>query len=384
MIGYIIYVGSLLYYDKVGGKAFPIIGGVFDGISAGFLFVASGSISTAYPEEKEKGSYITWNLNLQAGGSIIGTFIALVINRDATKAAGVPLTVYIILMVLMGLAGLMSLTLIPPHKLRRKDGSQVVLRQSRGFLAELKTNLLIFTDWKLMLMVPAFLPAECYLVYGGSTNAFQNNLRSRCLLSFCAVVLQIPGGLGMQWLVDHHRWRRRTRVLAGLAYIGVPLMAAWIWEIVEARDFNRQKPPPPQDWSDPGFVATFFRFMLQWVPSVLYHYYILVMLGTLTNDPTTLAHYSGVFRGFLGAGEAIAFGVDSVKVPYIIESGVSFCFYAIGLMVFAYLCLFQVEESRYFKEKNVVVPNHVVMEETVVGNPSKAQADSTENPESTK
>ncbi len=53
------------------------------------------------------------------------------------------------------------------------------------------------------IQVPAFLPAECFLVYGGSVNAYHNNLRTRSLLSFIAVVLQIPCGVGLQYILDH-------------------------------------------------------------------------------------------------------------------------------------------------------------------------------------
>ena len=55
------------------------------------------------------------------------------------------------------------------------------------------------------LQIPAFLPAECFLVYGGSVNAFHNNLRTRCLLSFISVVLQIPAGIGLQMILDHEK-----------------------------------------------------------------------------------------------------------------------------------------------------------------------------------
>ena len=97
-------------------------------------------------------------------------------------------------------------------------------------------------------MLPAFLPAECVLVYAGSVNgerplppcppsmlvaiAFHNSLRTRSLLSFIAVVLQIPTGFGLRWILDNQKWNRRKRGLIGLTVVAVPLATAWIWEIV--------------------------------------------------------------------------------------------------------------------------------------------------------
>lgn len=99
----------------------------------------------------------------------------------------------------------MAFLLLPPSKVRRDDGTPIAVIKSRGFLEELKANLEIFKDPILMMMVPAFLPAECFLVYAGSVNAFHNSLRARSLLSFMAVVLQIPAGFGLQMILDNEK-----------------------------------------------------------------------------------------------------------------------------------------------------------------------------------
>ena len=53
-IGYPLYVGSLWYYDRVGGQAFPLTAGSILGICAALLWTSSGFIQFAYPEEKDK------------------------------------------------------------------------------------------------------------------------------------------------------------------------------------------------------------------------------------------------------------------------------------------------------------------------------------------
>lgn len=74
-----------------------------------------------------------------------------------------------------------------------------------------------------------------------------------------------------------------------------------------------------------------------------------------------------MFRGFLGAGEAICFGLDSISVPYVKEAGVIFCFYATGVIIFIYLAAFHIEETKYFtNEDGVVIPTHVLEEHDVV------------------
>ena len=71
--------------------------------------------------------------------------------------------------------------------------------------------------------------------------------------------------------------------------------------------------------------------------------------------------WQGVFRGFLGAGEAICFGLDSIAVPYIKEAGVIFTFYTTGILIFAYLAAFHIKDTKYFThEEGVVIPKHIM------------------------
>ncbi|KAJ5761416.1 hypothetical protein N7533_003455 [Penicillium manginii] len=313
VIGYIIYVGSLMYFDNTGKSGFPIFAGVAIGISAGLIFVTMGSIAMSYSEEQDRGAYITMSVNLQAVGSVIGGIIPLIINKNSSETTGVPSAVYIVFMIMMGVGACAAFLLMPPSRVIRDDGTQVSLIKPRGFREELKANLEIFRDWKLLLMVPAFLPAETFLVYGGSVNAYRNNLRTRCLLSFLAVVIQIPCGILLQYVLDNKKWNRRNRAFLGLGMVGIPLIGAWIWEIIR-----------------------------------------------------------GVFRGFLGAGEAICFGVDSLKVPFMKEAAVIFAFYTSGVLIFTYIAAFHIKDTEYFNgEDDVVIPKHVLSEHADDGKPGR-------------
>jgi hypothetical protein len=360
--GYILYVGGLWYFGETDHSTFPYIAAVIFGVCAGLNFVANGYVMLCYPQEKEKGSFITINSGLMAMGSVIGGIIPLLIDRGAGSEGGVPRSVYIAFIVVMFCTMVCACFLQPPDKVTRDDGRRVAdIEPYRGVLVELKENVKSFGDWRFLLMIPCFFVSETYLVFLGSTNAWRNNLRTRCLCSFVAVVLQIPFSLGLQQILDHSSWRRRKRALLGLAYIAIPLWAAWIWEIVRvSRWHGRGDPPPAMDWTDDGFAAELVLFVLNWVSSTLWQYLILYYLGALTNDPYTASHYGGGFRAGLAAGEAVFFGVDSLEIPFAREAGVIFALYALGTAIFAYLGLTQIEDTMYFKEEHVVVPLEVL------------------------
>lgn len=316
----------------------------------------------SYAEEREKGLYVTTGFGLLAGGEIIGGIIPLLIARNNNNVGGVPTPVYIVFIVIMVLTAVAGLFILPPNKIKRDDGSGVAEVQYRGLWAELKSNVSDLCDKRILMMIPCFLPAECYLVYLGSANAFHNNLRTRCLLSFMSVVLQIPFSILLQWILDNKRWKRKTRALLGLMYVGVPLLASWIWEMIRTRNYDRHNPPTPMDWTDDGFAPIFVLFMMNWISSTLWQYIIMYFLGTLTNDPIKGSHYSGGFRACLAAGESVVFGLDSLDIPYIKEAGIIFAFYATGILIYIYFAVFVVEETKYFQEENVVVPTHILEE----------------------
>ncbi|EXJ91481.1 hypothetical protein A1O3_00029 [Capronia epimyces CBS 606.96] len=364
IVGYAVYVGSLWYFDRTGNEWFPILAAVLIGLSAGLIVVTMSSISMSYSEEQERGSFITITFNLQGVGMAIGGIIPLIINRKSQEAAGVPIAVYISIIALMGFACVLALGLRPAAKVIREDGTQVATIHSRGYVEELKANMLIFKDWKLLLMIPAFLPSECYLVYNGSVNAYHNDLRARSLLSFCSVMLQIPAGYGLQKILDHKTWTRRKRAFIGLAAVGIPMTAAWIWEMARVRNYDRSElPTKPLDWSDPNFGAIFVLFCLNWVSCALFQCLILYFLSSMTNSPRTASNYAGAFRTFMAGGEAICFGVDSIGVPFIKEAGVLFAFYFSGLLIFTYFAAYHITPTQYLVgEEGVVIPVHVVEE----------------------
>jgi MFS family permease len=167
---YAVYVGSLWYYDETGKKGYPYAAGPIIGIGAGMVFITAGYVATGYPEEREKGSYATILMNMQALGSVISGIIPVIINRNSDTVAGVPRSVYIAFITIMVIGGLLCLALLRPHKLTRDDGSVVAVDRPRGAWEELRSNLLVFTDPVLLMMLPAFLPAEGFLVYSGSVN----------------------------------------------------------------------------------------------------------------------------------------------------------------------------------------------------------------------
>ena len=64
-----------------------------------------------------------------------------------------PPAVYIVFIVLMSLVMIGAFALRPANKIVRDDGTPIAVVKARSFMEELKANLEIFRDWKLLIMV---------------------------------------------------------------------------------------------------------------------------------------------------------------------------------------------------------------------------------------
>lgn len=344
---YAVYVGSLWYYEATGRQAFPLASGAIIGVGAGAVFITSGYIQVAYSSDGNKGKFIAIQNTLQAAGSIACSVLPVILNRDNVSRAGVPVPVYITyITVMLAAAALALFALRRPNEVTCGTGAAISeWKGERSRLQELAENLAVFKEWKLLCLLPAFLPAGSFLIYLGSVNAFQNTLRARSLLSFIALVVQIPFGHLLHVILDRPAWPKRKRGLAGLVFVGIPLSVAWVWEIIRTRDFNRSTPPvKPVDWSDPEYGPIMVLFVLNWTASVLWQYLVPWFIGALDLPSEKLSHYMGVQRGFLAAGEAICFGADAARIPYGAFSGAIFGFYAAAIGALAYMCTFHVAE----------------------------------------
>lgn len=83
-----------------------------------------------------------------------------------------------------------------------------------------------------------------------------------------------------------------------------------------------------------------------------------------------------MFRGVLGAGEAICFGLDSIKIPFLAEAGGILLFYAIGICSFYYLGIYHIKDTNYdHREEGAVVPNHILEGMHVMDVPSAQVAE---------
>lgn len=84
-IGYCIYIASFLCYNITENRGFNIFAGALLGLCAGMLWTAQGAIMMSYPEEKNKGKYISYFWIIFNLGAVIGGLVSFFLVRFLTS-----------------------------------------------------------------------------------------------------------------------------------------------------------------------------------------------------------------------------------------------------------------------------------------------------------
>ncbi|KAL6251790.1 hypothetical protein RBB50_002000 [Rhinocladiella similis] len=361
-IGYPLYVGGLWYFDRQGHNWFPYLGGAILGVTAGCLWTACGFIQFAYAQEDEKALFITWQWVFTSFGGTVGSLIAFGVNFHQTESTGVSNAVYSVFIVIMCMAILIAFFfIIDPKKVVRDDGTHIAIFKDPNVMEEIRGLINLFTDWRILMLIPGIFVAEMNLALLSSINAYYFNLRTRSLNNVLFQFIMMPCPLMLAFVMDTNRIKsRRVRGIVGTCIMGALCLAtnaglaAWIVK----NDVNRQKNAPPGvDWSDSAFGAGFILYLLEGIIYATYQICVQWTLGALSNDPRICSRLSGLFKGTTALGMCISFVLDSKNVSYLDQLIVQFTLYAIGLGFLLAVIWTQVKPTNYFLEENVIVPH---------------------------
>jgi MFS family permease len=152
---YVLYAGSFLYYNHQQHQAFAIISGAVLGIGSGFLWAGEGAIVISYPPQHRKGTYISLFWSVFNMGGVIGGLIPFILNYNRSEAASVNDGTNIGIMCFMTAGTLLSLSLLPPSKVVRDDGTRCTnIKYSKVSTEAVEIGKLFF-NWKMLFIAPA-------------------------------------------------------------------------------------------------------------------------------------------------------------------------------------------------------------------------------------
>ncbi|EXJ79410.1 hypothetical protein A1O3_08912 [Capronia epimyces CBS 606.96] len=368
-IGYPLYIGGLWYFDRTGHSWFPLWGGAMLGILCGILLTAAAFIQFAYPEEKDKGLFISMQFMMKASGAFVGALIAFCANVHEKKAVGVSTAVYSVFIAIQTSSILLAVFFITdPKKVVRNDGRHIAIFKAPTLVDGLKDLGKAFLDKRLLILFPAMLVCEMPLAMVSTINAFYFNLRTRSLNNMCFQFIQILMPYLLIYVLDSKRIAsRRRRGAIGVVIMGTLAIGAciglYIWlDVVHYADI---KTSPAVDWQDSHFPGIFVIYILFGAIFAGFQVVVEWILSALTNEPSTLAQFAGMVKGTSSLGMCISFVVAAQKVPTVGQLSLQFSLYVLGIAGLFWVLFFHVKETNYFIEETVIVPRHV--EEETMG-----------------
>ena len=113
------------------------------------------------------------------------------------KSLGVPHSVYIVFICLQCASTGFALLVLPPEKLIRLDGAHIAKFEYISVWDSLRITTKLFTDWRIILLLPTFFTPELFFPLQASMNAYAFSLRTRPLNSVLTSFIQIPTTFAM-------------------------------------------------------------------------------------------------------------------------------------------------------------------------------------------
>ncbi|KDP46013.1 hypothetical protein JCGZ_14920 [Jatropha curcas] len=345
---YVLYAGSFLYYNHHKHQTFAIVAGAILGIGAGLLWAGEGAIMTSYPPPNRKGTYISLFWSIFNMGGVIGGLIPFILNYHRNEAASVNDATYIGFMCFMSAGTLFALAILPPSQVVRNDGTRCTHIKYSNVSTEVVEIMKLFLNWKMLLIVPAAWASNFFYTYQfNHVNAALFNLRTRGLNNVFYWGAQMLGSIGIGYVLDFSFQSRRMRGFVGIGIVAALGTAIWGGGLAKQRGYSLNNLPPKLDFKDSGsdFAGPFVLYFSYGLLDAMFQSTVYWIIGALADDSEILSRYVGFYKGVQSAGAAVAWQVDTNKVPMLSQLIVNWSLTTISYPLLILLVMLAVKDD---------------------------------------
>jgi len=263
-----------------------------------------------------------------------------------------------------------TLLILPPDAIIRADGTLVKVQASSSVREELSDFVKVLKDKRIILLIPMFFASNYFYAYQGAVNAFYFDGPTRALNATLEGTGAIFGALIIGFFVlDGLPYRRRTRGFLGLAFVSITTIAVWSCALAWQVTFTR-KPRTKMHYTDSGYHAKGALFFFFFFGDACYQALAYWIMGAISNDPFTLARFTGFYKAIQSAGGAGSFGMDAEATPFLNENLASWCLMLVSFPLAA-IVIWGIKDTSYTEEKTVYASD--------VATQQSAAAESSEN-----
>jgi len=351
-LGYSLYIGSLWCFQTQGTRWFVIFAGGVLGFTAALLWSAQGSIMLSYPLEKDKGKAFGVFWAIFQFGSFIGSVIALGININSGGLSAVATATYLAFIIIMFIGTASTLLILPPSEIVRGDGTLVKVQESTSVGEEFRNFIKVVKDKRIILLIPMSFASNYFYAYQGAVNAFYFDGATRALNGTLEGAGAIVGALMIGFFVlDGTRFRRRTRGLIGLAFVSIMTIVVWSCALAWQVKFDRT-PRTKLHYTENAYHGKGALFFFFFFCDASYQALAYWIMGAISNDPFTLARFTGFYKAIQSAGGAGSFGMDATSTPFLNELLASWIMMLVSFPL-AGIVIWGIKDTSYTEEKTL-------------------------------
>ncbi|XP_077245609.1 UNC93-like protein 1 [Tasmannia lanceolata] len=351
---YVLYVGAFLYYNHHHSQVFAIIAGAILGVGAGLLWAGQGAIVTSYPDAPRKGTYFSLFWSIFNLGGVIGGFIPFILNYNQSEASSVSDGTYIAFMCFMSVGTVLALSILPPRRVVRPDGTRPSNVKYNSVTKEGMEILKLFLNWKMLMIVPASWASNFFYSYQfNNVNGLMFNLRTRGLNNVFYWGAQMLGSVAIGYVLDFSFASRRTRGFVGIGIVAVLGTAIWGGGLANQLNYTFDNKPVKLDFKDSGndYAGPFVLYFSYGLLDAMFQSMIYWVIGALADDSETLSRYSGFYKGVQSAGSAVAWQVDTHTTPLLNQLIVNWALTTISYPLLAALVALAVKDGDKIDEE---------------------------------
>ncbi|CAG9998249.1 unnamed protein product [Clonostachys byssicola] len=315
-VGYLPYFGALYCNSVYGTQWFLLFGAVTCGFSAAALWTSEAAIAVAYPEDNRRGLYISLWMAIGLFGTVIGSSIQLALNIHDSEQGSISTSTYLAMIGLSCIGLPLALTISPPHKLIRTDGTQPTFSSGltriplkQGFIGLWKA----LKSRHILLLMPIFITVRWSYTYQGNYLALYFTVRGRALAGFVQTICGIIATVGWGRLLDAQTLFKNKRILCNMGWYSMLLVfvVQWIFNFYMQAELQSRSPPPVLDIYSRDYakaIVAYCLFSIAGNASVVWTYWILALYNS---NVDTLSYTSGILRSAESIGFACAYGIGS-------------------------------------------------------------------------
>ncbi|KAL5719296.1 hypothetical protein ACHQM5_012095 [Ranunculus cassubicifolius] len=346
---YILYAGSLLYYNHQKKQGFVVAAGGILGVGAGLLWAGQGAMMTSYPPPARKGMYISIFWSIFNMGGVVGGLIPFIMNYHRETAKSVNDGTYIAFMCFMSVGTLLSLAILPASKVIRDDGTKCSDVKYSKVSVEAVAIFKLFLNWKMLLIVPAAWASNFFYTYQfNHVNSGLFNLRTEGLNSVFYWGAQMMGSIGIGYVLDYSSQNRRTRGYIGIGIVAVCSTAIWAGGLANQLAYpHKLEGADKIDFVKSGsdYAGPFVLYFCYGLLDAIFQTLVYWVIGTLADDSITLSRYVGFYKGVQSAGAAVAWQIDNHNVSMISQLSINWALTTISYPLLVVLIMYAVKDE---------------------------------------